>query len=153
LREELEAQAKALGLFPAVIFTGMRKDIPDILNALDVLVLSSLWEGLPVILLEAMAAARPIVSTAVDGVQGVLIPNETALLVKTQRPDELANACLILADDPQLRSRLGMAGFRRVSEFYSIDSMINRISDLYQELLRDCGLAGRQSLSISEPEA
>jgi glycosyltransferase involved in cell wall biosynthesis len=140
LQVELEAQAKELGLFPALIFTGMRKDIPTIMKALDVLVLSSLWEGLPVILLEAMAAARPVVATGVDGIRSVVLADESALLVDTSSPSALAQACLKLARDPDLREKMGNAGFKRVADFYSLDAMIDRISNLYIELLRDRGL-------------
>jgi glycosyltransferase involved in cell wall biosynthesis len=140
LREELETQAKELDLFPALIFTGMRKDISAIMTALDVLVLSSLWEGLPIILLEAMAAARPVVSTAVDGVRSVVLPDESALLVNTGSPASLADACVKLARDPALRQKLGSSGLKRVADFYSLDAMIDRISKLYEELLSGCGL-------------
>ena len=140
LREELEAQAKELDLFPALIFTGMRKDISTIMAALDVLVLSSLWEGLPVILLEAMAAARPVVSTAVDGVKSVVLPDESALLVNTGSPSALADACVKLVRDPALRKKMGSSGLKRVSDYYSLNAMIDRISKLYIELLRGRGL-------------
>ncbi len=140
LREELEAQARELALFPALTFTGMRKDISDIMAALDVLVLSSLWEGLPVILLEAMAAARPVVSTAVDGVRSVVLPDESALLTAAGSPSALAQACVRLARDPALRANMGRSGLKRVSDFYSLDAMIDRISNLYIELLRDKSL-------------
>lgn len=139
LRDELEAEAKRLNLIPAVIFAGMRKDIPAIMNALDVMVLSSRWEGLPVILLEAMAASRAVVSTAVDGVKGVVIPNETALLVDVEDPVALAQACLRLAGNPDLRAALGVAGLKRVSTLYSLDSMIDKISAHYKELLQQKG--------------
>lgn len=140
LMDELVLMAKELRLLPALIFTGMRKDIPAIMKAIDVLVLSSLWEGLPVILLEAMAAARPVVSTAVDGVKGVAVHNRTALLVSPSSPDELSVACLQLAGDPLLRENLGKAGLQRVAELYSMDSMTDRISDLYEKLLSEHGV-------------
>lgn len=140
LKDELELAAKQLNLLPSLVFTGMRKDIPAIMQAIDVLVLSSLWEGLPVILLEAMASARPVVCTAVDGIKGVAIHNETALLVEPGSPTELSKACLKLADDPQLRERMGRAGLKRVTEFYSMDAMTNRISKLYDDLLTERGL-------------
>jgi len=140
LREELEAQAKELALFPALIFAGMRKDIPAIMAALDVLVLSSLWEGLPVILLEAMAAARPVVSTAVDGVKSVVIPDDSAILVEPGSPFALAQACVRLASDPALRAKMGQSGLKRVLDVYSLDVMIDRISALYNKLLTDRNL-------------
>lgn len=141
LLPELQAQAQALGLLPALVFTGMRKDVPAILASIDILVLSSLWEGLPVILLEAMAAARPVVSTAVDGIRGVALPEETALLVPTSSPSALAQACLQLIGDPQRARQMGAAGRGRVLENYSLDAMINRISALYVELLNAKGIA------------
>jgi glycosyltransferase involved in cell wall biosynthesis len=150
LREELETMAKELGLLHALIFTGMRKDVADILAALDVLVLSSLWEGLPVILLEAMAAARPVVSTAVDGVRSVVIPDKSALLVDTNSPSALAQACIKLARNPELREKMGRAGLKRVSEFYSLDAMIDRISGLYTDLLNERGLGEFSQFPVKE---
>lgn len=135
LRQQLEQEAKNLNLIPAAIFTGMRKDIPIILNALDVLVLSSLWEGLPVILLEAMASSLPVVSTAVDGVLGVAEINTTALLTPNKDASALAQACLLLANDASLRHRLGQAGYQKVLKHYSLDNMIDKISELYLQLL------------------
>jgi glycosyltransferase involved in cell wall biosynthesis len=135
LREQLQQETQNLNLFPAVIFTGMRKDIPIILNALDVLVLSSLWEGLPVILLEAMASSLPVVSTAVDGVVGVAEKDVTAFLTPNRDASALAQACLLLASDSSLRDRMGKAGYDKVVKNYSLNNMIDKISEQYLELL------------------
>lgn len=140
LQADLELQVKSQGISSSVIFAGMRKDVPAILNALDVLVLSSLWEGLPVILLEAMAASLPVVSTAVDGVVGVVQPDVTTLLVSTSDHMALANACLRLAHDKDMREKMGQAGFQRVSKYYSLDHMIDQVSGLYMELLKEKGI-------------
>ncbi len=140
LREELEAQTRQLGLEEAVIFTGLRSDIPALLAAMDVLVFSSRWEGLPVTLLEGMAAARPVAATAVDGIRTVSLPGETALLVPPADPQALAQACLRLGNDPQLARRMGQAGRARVVEHYSIDAMIDRITHEYSSLLQARGL-------------
>lgn len=136
LLSDLKGLAKELDLLPSLVFTGMRKDIPEILKSLDVLVLSSLWEGLPVVLLEAMAASLPVVSTAVDGVIGVVQPDVTAFLVPSGDHAKLAEACLKLGRDPELRMRMGQAGKKLVSEEYSLDNMITRISDQYISLLQ-----------------
>lgn len=141
LRPALEAQAQDLGLQDAVIFTGLRDDIPAVLAAIDVLVFSSLWEGLPVTLLEGMAAACPVVATAVDGVRGAAIPGKTALLAPSGDVQGLADACLRLVDDPALARQLGEAARQRVRAHYSIDSMIDRTVDLYMELLQARGFA------------
>ncbi len=143
LQSDLELQTKNLGISSSVFFAGMRKDVPAILNALDVLVLSSLWEGLPVILLEAMAASLPVVSTTVDGVVGVVQPDVTTLLVPTSDHKALANACLRLARDPGLREKMGQAGLQRVSDHYSLDHMIDLVSSLYMELLTKKGLVSK----------
>jgi glycosyltransferase involved in cell wall biosynthesis len=135
LRVELEQQAAGMGLRPALIFTGLRTDIPAVLAALDVLVLSSRWEGLPVTLLEGMAATLPVAATSVDGIRSVALPEITALLVPPGHPSALAAVCIRLAGDPQLRSRMGQAGLERVSANFSLERMVDRTVDLYNELL------------------
>jgi glycosyltransferase involved in cell wall biosynthesis len=135
LREELIAQAQTLDLESAVIFCGVRQDIPAVLAALDVLVISSKWEGLPVTLLEGMAARRPIASTTVGGVPNVVVDGESALLVPPQDPSALANACLKILQDPPLAQSLADAGFARVKSQFSLDAMIAKTLNLYQELL------------------
>jgi glycosyltransferase involved in cell wall biosynthesis len=134
LREELVSRARALDLLPAVLFCGIRNDIPAVLAALDLLVFSSRWEGLPVTLLEGMAAGLPIVSTAVGGVPGVVVENKTALLVSQGSPEELAKACLALLKNKALAGQLGAAGRQRVLEKYSIQSMISCTIELYRKL-------------------
>jgi glycosyltransferase involved in cell wall biosynthesis len=134
LREELIAQARSFKLEEAVIFCGLRSDIPAVLAALDVLVFSSRWEGLPVSLLEGMAAARPIVSTAVGGVPGAAADGESALLVPPADPSALAEATLRVLRDPALARKLSAAARARVREKYSLDSMLKRTLALYEEL-------------------
>lgn len=141
LRQSLKELSSELGLDQAVIFCGERTDIPVVMAALDVLVLSSLYEGLPITLLEGMAAARPVVSTAVNGVTGLVVDGETGLLVPPSDPEALANACLRLIADKDLRLRMGQAGYTRVKERNSLDQMNGRIIDLYQSLLSRRGLS------------
>jgi glycosyltransferase involved in cell wall biosynthesis len=140
LRADLERQAAELGLGAAAIFTGVRSDVPAILAAIDLLAFSSAWEGLPVALLEGMASARPVVSTAVGGVPGVLLDGVTGLLVPPADPAALAAACLRVLGDPGLGQRLGQAGRERVEAHYSIGAMIQQTSDLYEMLLQKHGL-------------
>jgi alpha-1,3-rhamnosyl/mannosyltransferase len=97
---------RRLGIEDRVHFLGGRFDVPEILAALDVFVLSSLWEGLPLSLLEAMASSLPIVATAVDGVQEALEHRKSGLLVPRQDPIALARAIQRLLDDPALARRL-----------------------------------------------
>ena len=139
LREELMAQAQTLGLGSSVIFCGIRQDIPAVLSAIDLLVISSKWEGLPVTLLEGMAARRPIVSTAVGGVPNVVADGQAALLVPPEDSLTLANACLKILQDPALAQSLAQAGYERVKNQFSLDAMIGKTLKLYEELLENYG--------------
>ena len=139
MRDELRMQAQTLGLDPAVIFCGIRQDIPAVMSALDILVLSSKWEGLPVTLLEGMAARRPIVSTAVGGVPNVTANGEAALLVPPQDSFALANACIKILQDPLYAQSVAAAGFERVKKYYSLDAMIGKTLKLYEYLLEHHG--------------
>jgi len=141
LRTELEKKTSDMGLLPALHFTGLRNDIPAVLAALDVLVLSSKWEGLPVTLLEGMAASCPVVATAVGGVSHAVLSDISAFLVQPEDSLALAKACLRLANDPDLCKRMGKAGFKHVVEEYSLGKMIDRIAALYDALLAVRGLA------------
>jgi glycosyltransferase involved in cell wall biosynthesis len=135
LRNSLENLTMELGIDQSVSFLGMRKDIPTLMAAMDVLVLSSLYEGLPLTLLEGMAAARPIVSTAVNGVTGIVTDGETGFLVPPANPQKLADACIRLIANPGLGKRLGQAGYERAKARYSLDAMNEKIIQLYSLLL------------------
>jgi len=126
LRDDLTARSAALGLEGPVLFCGLRKDIPAIMAAIDLLVFSSRWEGLPVTLLEGMAAARAVVSTAVGGVPGVMIDGQTGVLVPPGDPAALAQACVQVLANPDLRSKMGRAGRARVEAHYSIEAMVQQ---------------------------
>jgi glycosyltransferase involved in cell wall biosynthesis len=136
----LQDLAAELELGQSVIFTGRRSDIPEILSALDIMVLSSIYEGLPMALLEGMAAARPFVSTMVGGVTGVIVDELTGLLVPPSDPEAIASACLRLMANPDLRHRMGQAGLARVKEKYSLDKMFSEIRELYESLLARKGI-------------
>jgi glycosyltransferase involved in cell wall biosynthesis len=136
LREQLVALAAELGLANAVVFAGIRKDVPSVLAALDVQVFSSRWEGLPVALLEGMAAGKPVVSTAVGGVPSVLIDGETGLLVEPGDARQLATECLRLLQNPVLRQGMGQAARQRAEARYSIDAMVLATAAVYEDVLR-----------------
>jgi glycosyltransferase involved in cell wall biosynthesis len=136
LRPELEAQAAALGLGDRVLFAGHRADIPSVLAAIDVLCISSTYEGTPLALFEAMAAGKPIVSTAVDGCREVLADDVTGLLTPPQYPDGLARALVRMRRDADLRQRLGAAAAAE-SARYDIAECVRRIEGLYDEVLAE----------------
>jgi glycosyltransferase involved in cell wall biosynthesis len=145
LREQLGAQAAALGLGQAAIFAGIRKDVPAVLAALDVQVFSSRWEGLPVALLEGMAAAKPLVATAVGGVPSAIADGTTGLLVQPGDTAGMADACLRLLQDGALRANIGEAARARVEARYSIDAMVRQTIEIYEQVLRRRKVAGALS--------
>lgn len=134
LRTELEAQRTRLGLDDRVIFTGVLRDIPAVLAALDVVTFPSLWEGLPVGLLEAMAMERPVVATAVGGIPGVLGDGRSGVLVSAGDPDDLSRGLLQVLGDPVLAQRLGTQARQIVRQRYSAETMHRRILALYDGL-------------------
>jgi glycosyltransferase involved in cell wall biosynthesis len=140
LRDHLVALTNELGLQDMVTFCGIRKDIPAVLAALDMLVISSHYEGLPVVLLEAMAAGRPIVSTAVSGVISVVEDGETGILVEPSNSDALADACLRLIGNSVLRRKMGQNGYARVKSRYSITAMTEKTVALYRDLISAHGV-------------
>jgi glycosyltransferase involved in cell wall biosynthesis len=137
LRPPMEAKARELSLSETVTFTGIRRDVAEILALLDIFVLPSLWEGLPVAVLEAMAAGLPVVATRVGGVPEVVIDGVTGLLVPPRNPDALSEAILRLLQDPDLRHRMGQAGRERVRERFSLEQMIRKTEALYERLLAE----------------
>lgn len=130
-RAELEALMEDLGLSPAVRFLGWRRDLPAIYADLDVVTLVSLNEGSPVALIEALAAARPVVSTAVGGVPEVVVHDETGLTVPARDPAALAEAILRLLREPALARRLGAAGRRHVYPRYASTRLVEEMRALY----------------------
>lgn len=135
LRAALEEQVNQLGLSERVHFTGFREDIPDILQALDCLCMPSLSEAMPFVALEAGAYARPIVASQVGGLATLLAHGENALLVAPEAPAGLASAILQLLEQPELRTRLGLAGYTMVKQSFSAEEMIKNITAVYRRAM------------------
>jgi glycosyltransferase involved in cell wall biosynthesis len=134
-RDSLERQAQALGIIDRVRFLGHRDDVPELLAACDVFVLPSLYEGLPLAALEAMAAAKPVVATAIEGTDEAVVHGETGLLVPPGRPQELAAAIRLLLGDTTFATRMGQAGRLRALREFSMSRMLDETSRIYEELL------------------
>lgn len=139
-RAELEALTRELGLGDAVRFLGWRRDMRTIYADLDVVALSSLNEGSPVAIIEAMAAARPVVATNVGGVSEVVADGESGLLVRPRDARALARAILALLEDPSGAERMGQAARAAVYPRYSTVRLLADIERLYLELARQKGL-------------
>lgn len=136
LRPQLEEQARRLGVADRVRFLGMRRDVPALLAACDVTVLSSDWEGLPISILESMSAGRPPVVTDVDG-NAEAIGLEAGKLVPRRDPAALAVALDSLLSDPQARGAAGEAGRRRTRERHDPDVLMRSYEDLFRELMAE----------------
>lgn len=132
----LRSRAKELGVEGAIHFLGRRTDVPDLLRALDVAVLSSDYEGLPLSVIEYMAAGLPVVATRVGGVPELVEHGANGLLVERRDPAALARAVAELLADPKRRARMGAAGRERQQREFSLETFISRVESLYEELWR-----------------
>jgi glycosyltransferase involved in cell wall biosynthesis len=136
-RNRLEGRARDLGIQDRVRFLGVRSDIPEFLSAIDVFTLSSLWEGNPLSVMEAMAAGKPVVSTSVGGVPEFVTDGITGRLTQSVDVRELATAMTTLALDGELRTRMGEAGARYAAEHFDVAMMGARYEALYLDLLHN----------------
>jgi len=136
LRADLEAECRRLGIDRSVVFLGWRRDLARIYADLDIVALSSLNEGTPVSLIEAMAAGRATVATDVGGVSDVVEDGVTGLLVPAKQPKALAEAILRLLGDDALRTSLGERAIASVYPRYDVSRLIQDTKNLYLNSLR-----------------
>ncbi len=141
-KEALLARADELGLSGRVLFLGQRLDVPDLLAASDIFVLSSDWEGLPITILEAMTSGVPCVATAVGGVPEALTDGVTGVTVEPGRPGALADGIRALARDAELRARMAAAARDEFERRFRADQMVRQTEALY-----DMVLSGRAPLA------
>jgi glycosyltransferase involved in cell wall biosynthesis len=134
-RANLEAQARKLGLSDRVLFLGYRPDVPDLLACSDLFVLPSLFEGLPLAVLEASAAGKPVIASAIGGNDEIIVHGETGLFVPPADPAALAAAIRTVLSNPQLAQRLGAAGKARVHKHFSAEGMVERVTLIYEQIL------------------
>jgi glycosyltransferase involved in cell wall biosynthesis len=134
-REALAAQAEHLGIGQAISFLGFRKNVREVLWATDIFVLASWREGLPVSLLEAMAASLPSVVTSVGGNDEAVVEGETGFLVPPGDVVLMADRINRLLDDRALRERMGTAAFKRVESEFSAERMVRETEALYDRCL------------------
>jgi glycosyltransferase involved in cell wall biosynthesis len=140
-RVNLEAQAQALGLGQRVVFLGHRRDVPALLATCDVFVLPSLYEGMPLSILEAMAARKPVIATAIGGIDEVIAPDKTGLLVPPHDSGALAAAIRSLLFDRTRAQQLAANGRVRVEQDFAAEVMVRRVVQIYDELLGASGAA------------
>ena len=134
-RAALERRARAPGLAGLVVFAGERRDVQDVLSGIDIFVQPSLWEGFGLTVIEAMAAARPVVASRVGGIPEALRDGVDGILVPPADPAALARAILRLARDPELGARLGAAGRDRARGEFGLAGLVDATIAMYDELL------------------
>lgn len=132
LRGQLEAQARRSGLDEYVRFLGKRRDMVEVMQTFDVYALPSIWEGLPLVVLEAMAVGCPVVASDVGGVSSAVEDGTTGRLVDPRQPEALAEALVELFLDENERRRCGENGRKRFLEKFSADTMARRYERLYR---------------------
>ncbi len=143
LLEPFKQTVRARGLQDRVVAAGFRRDIAEVVACLDVVVLTSLWEGLPRVLVEASAAKVPIVTFQVGGAREIVHEGESGYVVPLKAVDTMAERVHTLLEHPDLARRMGEAGQRFADTRWSIEAMVSGVQAVYEDVLSRKGLAGR----------
>lgn len=129
----LEKEASDLGISGNVRFLGFRDDVPSLLQAMNVFVLPSLSEGLPLSVLEAFALQKPVVATNVGGIPEIVQDGATGYLVPPRNPEALAEKIIMFLRNPQMAANMGRAGRKKVEDDFSLEKMVREYQALYEE--------------------
>jgi glycosyltransferase involved in cell wall biosynthesis len=135
LLQELTNTAREMGIQKDVMFLGFRDDLIDVINALDVFVVSSYNEGIPTVLLEAMVLRKAVVATKVGGIPEIIRDNVSGLLVKPGDIPGLASACIKILDEPAVRKKLENESEKRIKEEFTSEVQRERVLKMYHELM------------------
>jgi glycosyltransferase involved in cell wall biosynthesis len=133
-REDLQEYAVAAGLGDKIVFAGFRRDIRNILSVIDLFVIPSLQEGFPMVTLEAMAMAKPIVATRIDGITEQITDGVEGILVPPKDPSALAQAISKIIDNKELALSFGAAARKRVEREFTVEKMVTETADLFSSL-------------------
>jgi glycosyltransferase involved in cell wall biosynthesis len=131
LKQRLVEEARVLGISEHVHFIGFRKDIPEILSITDILVVPSLWEGLPLTVLEAMFAGKAIVATKVGGIPEALKDGDSGILVSPRDADGLIEGILSLLKNPEKRKNMGERAKQRAVKYFDVERMVKEYEGIY----------------------
>ena len=144
LREQLDSEMKRLKLEQNVVCINFRQDVPNILSALDLYCLPSLWEGLPIGLLEAMAAGKAVIATRVDGSKEIIEDAKNGILVNSSSPTELADAIIRLKEDEELRLSIGKSAGKELNKsslysrwYHALKPFINLVFSMLNSVLQE----------------
>jgi len=133
-RDNLAEYVRRMHLEDDIVLLGAKNDIAKQLEQLDVFILSSIAEGIPITLIEAMSCGLPTVTTDVGGIPEVVLNNKTGLLVPSKQANQMADALLNYIDSHELRSKHGRAGRKRITEHFSLDAMVEKYTSEYGKL-------------------
>jgi glycosyltransferase involved in cell wall biosynthesis len=134
-REKIQQRIQEMNLSPYVTITGERQDIPDLLSALDLFLLTSIFEGLPLSILEAMAAGVPVVATSVNGTPEAVAEGLTGILIPPQDSPAVAQAVISLLTDPEKRKTMSQLSRQRVRKHFDQTFMLRQVEDLYDNII------------------
>lgn len=133
-KEQLHAQVKAKGLQDKVLFLGYRNDIQNVMSQLDFVVLSSLWEGLPLTPIEAYSVGKTVIGTAVDGTPEIIRDGVDGYLVEQRNPVQLAEKMNELIENPETRKNMGIQAMKRYRNEFSFEKLSERYIAFYEGL-------------------
>ena len=134
LKQKVIAKANDLGISQHIIFQPFRTDIPDILNAVDVYCLPSLWEGFPIGILESMAMKVPVVATPVDGTKELITNQVTGVLTPAKNPVLLAESISKLIENPKWRIEIANNAYEYVTTNFNVNQQVKKIEQVYKEV-------------------
>jgi len=140
LGKKVERLISKFNLKKQVILAGWRRDIPRLLSIIDVFVLTSLWEGLPISVLEAMASSKPVVATHTGGIQEVVIEGKTGFLIPPRNIKEMAKRLVLLLKDENLRRNMGENARQSLNFNFTLTNMVKNTENLYGDLMSEKGL-------------
>jgi glycosyltransferase involved in cell wall biosynthesis len=135
LRPDIERLIERLQLQQQIILTGWRRDIPRLLSALDIFLLTSLWEGLPIAVLEAMASSKPVISTQTGGVGEIVVEGKSGFLALPHDTNKLAQNLIVLLKDEGLRIRIGENARQALDSHFALSTMVESHKNLYADLM------------------
>jgi glycosyltransferase involved in cell wall biosynthesis len=139
LRGRIEELTHAYGLDEQVILAGWRQDMPALFSAMDILVLTSLWEGMPIVVLEAMRCGVPVVVTNTGGVAEVVKDGVTGFLVLAHEPALMAQQVSVLLKNDILRKRMGQTAAEALGDSFRVGNMVVETQEMYEDILKKKG--------------
>lgn len=137
LDAELKKQAAQAGLEDSFIFLGFTADIYPYLKGCDLFVLASLFEGMPNVVMEAMAMQKPVVATDVNGARELMVEGKTGIIVPPENPESLARAIETIIDNPETLEKFGRAGYERVNREFTMNAMVDNLERLLQQKIME----------------